>query len=323
MEQKDLISIIVPIYKVEDYLDQCIESICNQTYNKLEIILVDDGSPDCCGDICNAWSEKDCRIRVVHKANGGLSDARNAGLEIATGEYIAFVDSDDVIHHEMFSVLLTTMLQSKADIVECGIKEFQNTVIQDEIPAMYDICNFNTVDALRGLLDESIFDVLFGISYIKNIFDKLRFEKGKLHEDVFFTYQAFGGVEYVAKIKIPLYYYRQRAGSIMGTAFSGRNLDALEAQKQRYVYMREKYPELSGLAQEKLLNACIYFGQKALCSKNKNLIESVFAEIKPIFKVFYKAEKLQTNAKQKIWYRVGLLSLLLCCKLRNYLKVGL
>ena len=102
----DLISVIVPVYKVEPYLDKCVRSIVEQTYQNLEIILVDDGSPDNCGAICDAWAEKDSRIKVIHKENGGLSDARNAGMDVATGQWIAFVDSDDWIAEEMYESLL-------------------------------------------------------------------------------------------------------------------------------------------------------------------------------------------------------------------------
>ena len=117
----ELISIIIPIYKVEEYLDECISSVINQTYTKLEIILVDDGSPDSCPKMCDDWAKKDSRIRVIHKTNGGLSDARNAGIEVATGEYIAFVDSDDYIKPDMIAKLYAALCKEEADISACGI----------------------------------------------------------------------------------------------------------------------------------------------------------------------------------------------------------
>ncbi len=120
------ISVIVPIYKVEEYLHRCIDSIINQTYTNLEIILVDDGSPDNCPMICDEYAKKDSRIRVIHKKNGGLSDARNAGLEIATGEYIGFVDSDDWIHKDMYHILYKNIIEKDADIAECSIKKERN-----------------------------------------------------------------------------------------------------------------------------------------------------------------------------------------------------
>ena len=130
----DTISVIVPVYRVEEFLDKCIKSIVNQTYHNLQIILVDDGSPDFCGEICENWAKVDDRIIVIHKENGGLSDARNAGLAIATGDYIAFVDSDDWIEPRMYEVMLSIIKKERADIVACG---FIDTYSQKSITHSY------------------------------------------------------------------------------------------------------------------------------------------------------------------------------------------
>ena len=118
----DLISVVVPVYKVEKYLDRCVQSIVDQTWSNLEIILVDDGSPDNCGAMCDAWAEKDSRIKVIHKKNGGLSDARNAGMAIASGTYMGFVDSDDYVAPDMYSKLLSSAEKENADIAVCNFK---------------------------------------------------------------------------------------------------------------------------------------------------------------------------------------------------------
>ena len=115
-----VISVIVPVYKVEKFLDRCINSIIQQTFTNLEIILVDDGSPDRSGEICDEWKMKDKRIRVIHKENGGLSDARNKGLDVATGDYVAFIDSDDWIDPDMFQLLYDATQKYQADIAECS-----------------------------------------------------------------------------------------------------------------------------------------------------------------------------------------------------------
>ena len=120
-EKNDVISVIVPIYKVEEFLDECIQSIVDQTYQNLQIILVDDGSPDRCGEMCEDWARKDKRIEVIHKKNGGLSDARNVGLAEATGEFIAFVDSDDWIEPQMYEVMMAALIAEEAELVACGI----------------------------------------------------------------------------------------------------------------------------------------------------------------------------------------------------------
>ena len=119
---KPLISVIVPVYKVEKYLERCVKSICAQTYQNLEIVLVDDGSPDQCGEMCDMFAKQDSRIRVVHKENGGLSDARNAGLDVMTGDYVGFVDSDDWIEPDMYQVLYERLIKEKAEISCCGMK---------------------------------------------------------------------------------------------------------------------------------------------------------------------------------------------------------
>ena len=118
----DLISVIIPVFKVEDYIDECIISVINQSYKHIEIILVDDGSPDKCPELCDLWATKDNRIKVVHKCNGGLSSARNAGLDIALGKYIGFVDSDDIIHPQMYEKLYNCINKSNLDIVQCKFK---------------------------------------------------------------------------------------------------------------------------------------------------------------------------------------------------------
>lgn len=141
------ISVIVPIYKVENYLNRCVESIRKQTYRNLEIILVDDGSPDACGEMCDRYAQEDSRIRVIHKENGGLSDARNAGIEVATGEYIAFVDSDDWIDDKMYEVLYSTLLKYNADIAECSYRNLYADCIVEETN-----CTGNVVEEIIFLL---------------------------------------------------------------------------------------------------------------------------------------------------------------------------
>ena len=151
----DLISVIVPVYKVEKYLDRCVESIVNQTYKNLEIILVDDGSPDNCGAMCDNWAEKDSRIKVIHKENGGLSDARNAGMNTATGDLMGFVDSDDYISPDMYQLLYENMLENNSDISACGVQ----IVFEDDRPAnlLTKDSNIvlNTGEAMKAIIEES------------------------------------------------------------------------------------------------------------------------------------------------------------------------
>ena len=150
-----LISVIVPVYKVEAYLDRCVQSIVDQTYRNLEIILVDDGSPDNCPAMCDAWAEKDSRIRVIHKENGGLSDARNAGMAVTAGEFVGFVDSDDSIAPEMYQMLLERMNADGSDIAACGVE----MVFEDGSPARLltksGNCILNRDAAMEAVIRES------------------------------------------------------------------------------------------------------------------------------------------------------------------------
>ena len=181
-----LISVIVPIYKVEEYLDRCVESIVNQTYKNLEIILVDDGSPDNCPQMCDFWAEKDSRIKVVHKENGGLSDARNAGMPFAIGDVVSFIDSDDWVELDMFEKMLSRMQKDNSDIVSCGVKwvEEDGTVIRDVTVNANEV--LDTHSAMKELINDNkfkqhVWNKLYKYELIKGI----PFEKGRYHEDVF------------------------------------------------------------------------------------------------------------------------------------------
>lgn len=319
-----LISVIIPVYKVEDYLEQCIISVVKQTYRTLEIILVDDGSPDRCGAICDEWQKKDERIKVVHKTNGGLSDARNYGLDIAQGKYIVFIDSDDLVASTMIEGLFVVSQKYEADIVECNYSCFTDTLPEKGEKKSGTSTVYASEEALSLLLDESIFKyTVWNKLYRKEIFDTLCFEVGKLHEDVFFTYQAFGISKCIAKIEDCLYYYRQRRGSIMGSDFSIRNFDSIEARKRQYYYMKENYPELSHKAQSQVMSNCLYFGQKAILCLTPKARKELLQIIQNVYDEMYNSQPIQESKKQKFWYYFAMWNFYICCKMRNWLKIGL
>ncbi len=217
-----LISIIIPVYKIEKFIDKCIKSIISQTYRNLEIILVDDGSPDKCPSICDKYAKIDNRIKVIHKPNGGLSDARNAGIDICKGDYIGFVDGDDYISENMYEHLLDHCIKCNADMSICGIyaidEDYSNLSIYN--PMIYKETILSNIQALNHLF--LTFDVNFEVAwnklYKRNLFfnkDNIRYPYGKLHEDTYTTYKLLYYANNIAVFNEPLYYYVQRSGSIM------------------------------------------------------------------------------------------------------------
>ena len=213
------ISIIIPIYKVEDYLERCISSIVNQTYKDLEIILVDDGSPDRCPEICNEWSEKDSRIRVVHKENGGLSSARNVGIEIATGDYIFFLDSDDDIPIESISFLVELVYKHpEVDLVQGNLEVVGNRInvwkIKDALPEFIG----NKEEAKRTILNNELFpwpavNKLYRTSFLRD--NNLKFREMIIHEDDHFVFYLAKFVKSIAFCRNITYRYYIRDNSIM------------------------------------------------------------------------------------------------------------
>ena len=229
-----LISVIVPIYNVEKYLARCVDSIVNQTYKNLEIILVDDGSPDRCPQMCDDYAEKDSRIKVVHKNNGGLSDARNAGMAVATGEYISFIDSDDYVSDDFFECLLNVMNKENSDIAECSVVKFYEDNRFDEFSDDLSVKTYDTQDAMSALIAENpfhqhVWNKLYKTELVKDI----PYAVGKLNEDEFWTYRVFGRANKVARLNKTMYYYFQRSSSIMGVGYNIRRLDALEGKANR------------------------------------------------------------------------------------------
>lgn len=239
----DRISVIVPIYKVEAYLDTCVRSITVQTYPHLEIILVDDGSPDRCGAMCDQWAAADPRIRVIHKPNGGLSDARNAGLAIATGKYVVFVDSDDRISPEYVELLYEAVRRTGAPMAACDLQAFyRDEEISDAGSGAVSLRT--AAEALQELMAEvGVRAVVWNKLYRADLLQGEQFPAGRHHEDEFFTYRLLHKAGQIAWVDRPLYFYRQRPGSIM-QGFSLKRLDALDAFLERQALLRVHYPEL-------------------------------------------------------------------------------
>ena len=322
----DLISVIVPVYKVEKYLDRCVQSIVDQTYSNLEIILVDDGSPDNCGAMCDAWAEKDSRIKVIHKENGGGAQARNAGLDCATGEYIGFVDSDDYILPEMYEVLLGVLHSFDSEIAECGYCTFEADEIITGDAAENTVRVFDTEQALfENIRDKICRQLVWNKLYSRSVLEDVRFVEGKLIDDEFFTYRALGNAARTAVTSRILYCYRQQAASTMHQAYSLRRLEVIEAKQMRMEYISGIYPNLVPHAQRDYLFTCIYHGQLAQRSLPGRQQREAFSILKTAMSDLpgSKMSILQHCVfKQRCWLILAYINFRGCCTLRNLLKVG-
>lgn len=233
------ISVIVPVYKVEKYINRCVDSILAQTFTDFELILVDDGSPDNCGAICDEYAAKDSRVRVIHQKNGGLSAARNAGIDWvfanSDSEWIAFVDSDDWIHPMYLDALFSAVSQSKLDVAVCGFGHVdENGKLEDDFSIETQICKVEQYYCEHQVEATVAWNKL----YNKACFEKIRYPLGRVHEDEFTTYRIIFHGKEIAVVQQALYAYFQRADSIMGhwKAFSE---DAFEAYRGQLVYFKK------------------------------------------------------------------------------------
>ncbi len=225
---KPQISVIVPVYNVEKYLHRCVDSILAQTFENIEVLLVDDGSPDNCGAICDEYAQKDSRVRVIHKKNGGLSDARNAGIDAAVGEYLGFIDSDDFIAPNMLQTLYDLAENNRADISICGMCEcFENGEPEQNPQVIQQVCT--GIEAFRLAFIGNYFGMSICTKMVRRDLCKdHRFIKGKTSEDVFFTPVLLSKAQRVAFTTEPLYYYWHRGGSITTLPFSPAAMDVIE-----------------------------------------------------------------------------------------------
>ena len=323
---KETISIIVPIYNVESYLERCLQSLVGQTYSDIEIILVDDGSTDSCPQICDKWAENDERIKVIHKENGGLSDARNAGIAVATGDYIAFVDSDDWVELDYYEVLIQKLIENDADIIECGVylvNEMGELLTQRS--AKNEILVLNRVEALQKLvMEDGVYQTVWNKLYKRGVIQNILFEVGKYHEDEFWTYQVLDRMERMVIISSPKYYYMQRSSSIMGERYSIKRLDGLEARMERMQFL-QKYDKLSTLTKQQLWYSLLFHFQNAIYYLTGAEKDIAVNRIKKMMKEapLTSKDKEELSMKYKCWF--GLFSRIpyITARIRNILKIGL
>lgn len=277
--REPLISVIVPIYKVELYIRQCLDSILAQTYKNLEIILVDDGSPDNCPAICDEYAKRDSRVQVIHKSNGGLSDARNAGINFASGKYICFMDSDDWVAPDIIEYLFKGLKEYDADISTC---EYYNVYKKKMIAVRRDSDRiFDGIGGLEALLRLKIGNYAWGKLYKKELWEEIRYPGGKLYEDVRTTYKLFRKCNRVAALKDCKYYYRQNDFGIVHTPSVYNKISCVESRMERYDLIYQDWKEVTPFLIREIFNYSVAL-RKTICSAGEEEFQKEQKNLEPV-----------------------------------------
>ncbi len=321
----ELISVIVPVYKAEAYLDQCIASIVNQSYQNLEIILVDDGSPDGSGAICDAWAAKDSRIQVLHTENAGAGAARNVGTQMAAGEIFSYIDSDDYLAADMYEKLYARLLQTDSDIASCGIlrvwpdrSELIRQGAEDRV--------LSRTEAMRAMIQTA--DIIMtppNKLYRRHTVEDVPFPVGRTIDDEFWSWRVVANAQRVATLTEPLYFYRQHGESVMHSRSVYHLLDVVDAKCIRQEYINAHMPELKNEAAWNLLSTCLYQGQTMLRSFPYAQVKAQLAQLQKLTRensvdrAFYRQLKLT----RKLRYGMLRHCFVLLCRMQNLLHIGI
>ena len=268
-----LITVIIPVYNVENYLSECLDSVLNQTYENIEVFLVDDGSVDRSGIICDEYSSRDKRIKVIHKNNTGAAASRNIGIKHAKGEYVLFCDSDDILNKELIKKLFKLIQKCGAQIAICDVKPFEGSFLVDTRTVKRDLIIMNNKEAIRMMLYQKHFDTgPCGKLIKKEIVDKHFFPEGKRFEDLFVIYKYLDLAELIVYDPEPLYYYRQRENSTMHDTTSISIFDEYDAINDIENNLKQKYPDLlPAVYSRKFSSSCQLLGWIPLKEKNRHV----------------------------------------------------
>lgn len=256
-----LISVVIPVYNVKAYIRKCVESVNNQTYRNLEIILVDDGSTDGSNKICDDLALEDDRVLVIHKKNGGLSDARNVGINKAKGKYITFIDSDDYVSNDYIEYLYNLLSNTNSDISICNpiyIYENKEKDIKDSIQNETIVKKMNSIEALEMMLYQNYYDTsAWGKLYKIELFQDIRYPVGMLFEDMGTTYKLFLKSTNIVFGNAEKYYYLQRVNSISNNIFNYKKMDYLKFAEEIYNYVEKEIPKIKNCASARVISvAC-------------------------------------------------------------------
>lgn len=281
-----IISVIVPVYNVVRYLPECIESILQQRYHQLEIILIDDGSTDGSGELCDRYAKKDSRIKVIHQKNGGAACAKNAGLQIASGEYLSFVDSDDFLAEDVYSHMVKHLEKYKADVIQCGFRNVYCDHSAEHLALDY-IAEFSNVDYLYRFTTDWTCGLLWDKLYRRKIFNDVQFEEGHKIDDEFFTYQGIMNANRIVYCPEIVYNYRKRKSSVMLQMESQEKiiLDKLDYLEKRRRKIVTKYPELKQAFDYHFLSMLV------ILSRDKAATEESIKVTKYMLKQYFLGDK--------------------------------
>ena len=288
----DLISVIIPVYNVAAYLSACIESILSQNYSALEIFLIDDGSTDESGEICDEYAKRDSRINVIHQTNAGAAAAKNTGLKAATGTYLSFVDSDDFLESDAYSHMIRIIQELRADIVQCSYRDvFKNHAIEHSLEKV----TLNQIDFLALFTEDWTCALLWDKLYKKSLFDGVFFETGHKIDDEYFTYRGIMNAKKIVRDSRIVYNYRKRASSVMYSPASAQQIifDRIDYLRKRRKNVIASFPQLRAVYDNHFLNMMI------ILSRDDNVTEAHLKLIRLYLKEYFH-EKQHTKPDYRL-----------------------
>ena len=297
-----LISVIVPVYKVEAYLPQCLDSICGQTYQNLEILLVDDGSPDRCGEICDQYAARDSRIRVLHKQNGGLSDARNAGMQQMTGSYLMFVDSDDMLPPDAVQMLFETALSENAELVIGDHRRFSGMLPEENAKKKtIEVHRLTGSEAMRDMLQNGC--AAWARLYQREIHQHIPFPVGEINEDEAIAIQILENCTRVVKTSEVVYYYRCRPESITTSDFAAPKMAWSKHCAENLKYIQAHHPSLESDAAARYRGSLLWsLTEIALSDENyAGETQALLSALRSQKKLFYAAPFSYRQDRLRMW----------------------
>lgn len=300
-----LVSVIVPIYNVEAYLKRCVDSIIKQTYQNLEIILVDDGSPDNCPKMCDDFAQKDSRIVVVHKENGGLSSARNAGIKASKGEYLSFIDSDDYIKEDMIEKMLLAMTSTNSELSCCGRYVVYDDGAKEKQFVNSNVCTLTSTEALKAMLCGTyVGEPAWDKMYKKELFDDIEFPEGEINEDIVIMPLLFGKCNRIVHVPEAFYYYCKNGASITRSGYSPKKSIVIEHLEKIQEIIIKSYPSLLNdfycfKAKYSLNMLYLLLEDKATKNKFYKDYQAYYANLKNHLFIFLKSKHVSKGDKIK------------------------